>query len=243
MKKVLAILLTLAFSIPAGFAADEAFVNQVLDVIKNNPRIIKEALEQYDKELADKQKEDEFKQMLTDRAEVKIGDSPIHGNKKAKYTVVAFSDFQCPFCKRGDDTVKELEKKYGKDIRYIFKHFPLSFHPQAAPASKACWAAGKQDKFYEYHDKLFENQASLGEELYVKIAEELKLNIEKFNKDRASEDAQKQIDDDMKVGQEIGIRGTPGFVLNGVKIFGAYPLEHFEKVITALEEEKKTAKN
>lgn len=244
MKKLISLILAVTLFIPlAAFAEEEnSFEKLVLEVIKKNPEVIKEALEKYEKQAAEKAQEEEFKKLLEEKVEVDIGDSPVRGKKKAKYTIIAFSDFQCPFCKRGDDTIKELMQKYGDDIKYVFKHFPLSFHPEAENASKACWAAGKQNKFYEYHDKLFENQAQLGEELYTKLAEELKLNIEKFNNDRNSEEAKEAIKKDMDQGQEIGIRGTPGFILNGVKILGAYPLEHFEKVISALEEKDRTAK-
>ena len=244
MKKIFSLLLAISLFLPlAAFAQGASFEDLVLDIIKKNPNVIKEALEKYEKEAAEKAKEDEFKNLLSDKVEVDIGKTPIKGKKKAKYTVIAFSDFQCPFCSRGDETVKQLMEKYGDNIKYIFKNYPLGFHPEATPAAKACWAAGKQNKYYEYHDKLFENQSKLGEELYVQIATELGLNIDKFNKDRNSDDADKAIKEDMKAGEAVGIRGTPGFILNGVKIYGAYPVEHFEKVITALEEEEKTAKN
>lgn len=235
MKKIFALWLVIVLFIPASFAQDVTFESLILDVIKKNPQIIKQALEKYEQDLAAKQQEEEFNKLLSERVEVEAGNSYVLGNKKADYTVIAFSDFQCPFCKRGDDTVKALMKKYDNKVKYIFKHFPLGFHSEAAPASKAAWAAGKQNKFYEYHDKLFENQGKLGDELYVQIAKDLSLDIEKFNKDRNSEEAQKQIDADMKAGEAVGIRGTPGFVLNGVKIYGAYPIEHFEKVISHLE--------
>lgn len=235
MKKLISLVIALVLFIPVAFAEDTSFENLVLDILRKNPQVIKEALEKYEKEAAKKQEEDEFNKLLAEKVDVEIGSSPIKGEKKAQYTIIAFSDFQCPFCKRGDDTIKELLKKHEGQVKYVFKHFPLSFHPEAANASKAAWAAGKQNKFFEYHDKLFENQAKLGEELYVQIAKDLGLNLEKFNKDRASEDAQKQIDADMKAAQAIGVQGTPGFVLNGVKILGAYPIDHFEKVITNLE--------
>ena len=235
MRKIISLVIALVLFIPVAFAQDSSFENLVLDIIKKNPQIIKEALEKYEKEAAKKQEEAEFNKLLAEKVDVEIGNSPVKGDKKAQYTIIAFSDFQCPFCKRGDDTIKEVIKKHEGHIKYVFKHFPLSFHPESAPASKAAWAAGKQDKFFEYHDKLFENQTKLGEELYVQIAKDLGLNLEKFNKDRASEDAQKQIDADMKAAQAIGVQGTPGFVLNGVKILGAYSVEHFEKVITNLE--------
>ena len=235
MKKIVSLLLALMLFIPIARAEEPSFESLILEVIKKNPQVIKEALEKYEKEFAEKQKEEEFNKLLQERVVVDIGNSPVRGDKKAEYTIIGFSDFQCPFCKRGDDTIKEVMKKYGDKTKYIFKHFPLSFHPQAAPASKAAWAAGKQGKFYEYHDKLFENQGKLGDELYVQLAKDLALDLEKFNKDRASEDAQKQIDEDMKAGQAVGIQGTPGFILNGVKILGAYPADHFDKIITQLE--------
>ena len=235
MKRIVSLLLAFILFVPVAFAEEPSFESLILDVIKKNPQVIKEALEKYEKEAQAKQQEDEFTKLLTDRVEVEIGDSPVLGDKKAEYTVIGFSDFQCPFCKRGDDTIKELMKKYDKKVKYVFKQFPLGFHPQAAPAAKAAWAAGKQGKFYEYHDKLFENQGKLGDELYVQLAKDLGLNVEKFNKDRTSDDAQKQIDADIKLGQSVGIQGTPGFILNGVKILGAYPVDHFEKVISHLE--------
>lgn len=235
MKKIITLLFVLILFAPSVYAEENNFESLVLDIIKRNPQVIKDALEKYEKEFAEKQKEEEFNKLLEERVDIEIGKSPAEGDKNAEYTIIAFSDFQCPFCKRGDDTIKELQRKYDKKLRYVFKHFPLSFHPEAAPASKAAWAAGKQEKFFEYHDKLFENQSKLGEELYVQIAKDLGLNIEKFNKDRTSEEAEKQIQEDMKQAQNVGIQGTPGFILNGVKILGAYPLEHFEKVITKLE--------
>lgn len=247
MKKFLVLLLSLALFVPCVLAAenpakdaDESyaennFENLVLDIIKKNPQVIKDALQKYEKEATERQQQDEFNKLLEERVEVKIGNSPVRGDKKAEYTIVGFSDFQCPFCKRGDDTIKQLMNKYDKKIKYVFKNFPLGFHPEAAPAAKAALAAGKQGKFYEYHDKLFENQSKIGEDTYVQIAKDLGLNLDKFNKDRASEEIEKQIQDEMKEGQAVGIQGTPGFILNGVRIYGAYPAEHFEKIISKLE--------
>lgn len=235
MKRLISLLIVIVLLAPTAFAEESTFENLILDVIKKNPQVIKEALEKYEKEAAEKDKEQEFDKLFADRVEVEIGNSPVRGDKKAEYTIVGFSDFQCPFCKRGDDTIKEVMKKYDKKVKYVFKNFPLSFHPEAPSAAKAVWAAGKQGKFFEYHDKLFENQQKLGDELYVQLAKDLGLNLDKFNKDRASDEAQKSIDADMKVGQAVGIQGTPGFILNGIKILGAYPAEHFDKVISRLE--------
>ncbi len=235
MKKIIAFALALILFAPVALAEESSFENLVLDIIKKNPQVVKEALEKYEKEASGKKQEDEFNKLFEDTVKVEIGDSPIRGDKKAEYTIIAFSDFQCPFCKRGDDTIKELMKKYDKKVNYVFKNLPLGFHPEAKNAAKATWAAGKQGKFYEYHDKLFENQGKLAEDLYVQIAKDLGLNLDRFNKDRASEDAEKSIQADSKQAQDIGIQGTPGFVLNGVKILGAYPIDHFEKIISHFE--------
>ena len=178
--------------------------------------------------------EEQLKQQLADKINVDLGNTPIQGNKDAKIMIVVFSDFQCPFSKRGADTVHTLMQKYGSNLMYVYKNLPLPFHPESMPAAKAALAAGRQGKFYEYHDKLFEKQAELGEALYVKIAQELGLNIVKFNADRNSPEIEAQIKADQTQANSLGFNGTPGFAVNGVKVLGAYPVEHFEKVITAL---------
>ena len=178
--------------------------------------------------------EEQLKQALNDKINVDIGNTPVLGNKNAKIKLIVFSDFQCPFSKRGADTVKALMQKYGGNISFVYKNLPLPFHPEAMPAAKAALAAARQGKFYEFHDKLFENQAQLGEPLYVQTAKDLGLNIDKFNADRNSPEIEAQIKADATQANSLGFNGTPGFALNGVKILGAYPQEHFEKIINAL---------
>ena len=117
---------------------------------------------------------------------------------------------------------------------FVYKNLPLPFHPEAMPSAKAALAAGRQGKFFEYHDKLYENQAQIGEALYVQTAKDLGLNIEKFNTDRNSKEIEDQVKADADQASKLGFNGTPGFALNGVKILGAYPQEHFEKIIAAL---------
>ncbi len=178
--------------------------------------------------------EEKFKQQLADKVNVDLGDTPVFGNKNAKIMIVVFSDFQCPFSKRGADTLHGLKQKYGDNLMYVYKNLPLPFHPEAMPAAKAAVAAGKQGKFYEFHDKLFEKQGEIGEALYVQIAKELGLNMQKFNADRNSPEVEAQVKADATQANSLGFNGTPGFSVNGVKVLGAYPQEHFEKVITAL---------
>ena len=207
------------------------FERSVMEVIKKNPSLAKEPTAPPP---APPSEEEQLKQQLQDKISVDIGTAHVRGNKNAKIQLIVFSDFQCPFSKRGQDTVNALRQKYNNDLSFIYKNLPLPFHPEAMPAAKAALAAGKQGKYYEYHDKLFENQDKLGEPLYVQIAKDLGLNLQKFNVDRASKELEDQIQADVAQANSLGFNGTPGFALNGVKILGAYPQEHFEKVIKAL---------
>lgn len=179
--------------------------------------------------------EEQLKQALADKVNVDLGNTPVLGSKDAPIKLIVFSDFQCPFSKRGADTTRALIEKYGKDkVMYVYKNLPLPFHPEAMPSAKAALAAGKQGKYYEFHDKLFEHQGELSEALYVKTAKELGLNMDKFNSDRNSKEIEDQVKADAAQANSLGFSGTPGFALNGVKILGAYPQDHFEKIIKAL---------
>lgn len=184
---------------------------------------------------AQKKQEDqvaaELESQFSNPVKIDIGASPVKGPANAKITVIEFSDFQCPFCSRGHDTMDQLMKAYPNDVKLVFKNMPLPFHEQAAPAAKAAWAAGKQGKFWEYHDALFANQKSLSPEFYIQQATTLGLNLDKFKADMNSADAEAQIKADRELGEKNGISGTPGFFVNGVAVRGAYPLDHFKKIV------------
>jgi protein-disulfide isomerase len=182
-----------------------------------------------------KKQEDQAKADLEEqfKSPVKIdaGKSPAKGPANAKVTVLEFSDFQCPYCKRGRDTMEELLKAYPNDVKVVFKHYPLPFHKEAEPAARASWAAQQQGKFWEYHDILFNNQDKLGSDFYLATARELKLDEAKFKADMASEAAAKQVKEDADAGSKNGIQGTPGFFVNGVAVKGAYPTSHFKTLV------------
>ena len=203
------------------------FEKQVLEVLKKNPLIAGQ-------KPAPPSEEDQLKDALANKVQIDLGNTPVLGKPDAAIMIVVFSDFQCPFSKRGAETINSLKQKYGDKLNFVYKNLPLPFHPEAMPSARAALAASKQGKFYEYHDKLFENQTQLGEDTYVKIAQELGLNMEKFNTDRNSKEIEDQIKKESEQANSLGFNGTPGFALNGVKILGAYPVEHFEKIISAL---------
>lgn len=202
---------------------------------------IGKSVETYFKNLQEKARKDReaqeqaaLEEQFKNPVKIDIGNSPVAGPKNAAITIVEFSDFQCPYCSKAKATIDQIKKAYPNDVKVVFKHLPLAFHPNAEPAAKASMAAHKQGKFWEMHDLLFENQAKLGDELYIELAKQLKLDIDKFKKDMQDEDIANQIKADVKIAEKHEIRGTPGFFVGGVAVKGAYPFDHFKKIIDRL---------
>ena len=151
---------------------------------------------------------------------------------EALVTIVAFSDFECPFCDKAVPTIEKIEENYGDQVRIVFKQLPLGFHQNAKPAAKASLAAHQQGKFWEMHDLLFENQKKLGQDgLYTKLAEQLGLNVSKFEKDMNSDAIATAVQKDSDLAKEVGARGTPNFWVNGIQVVGAQPYPKFKSVI------------
>ncbi len=141
----------------------------------------------------------------------------------SKVTLVEYADFQCPACGAYYPLVKQLEADYAGKITFVFRHFPLSIHPNAVPAALAAEAAGGQGKFFEMSELLFTRQeawssAKTPEDIFVTYATELGLDIEKFKTDMSNPDAKQKIVDSFKGGQKAKVSGTPTFFLNGVKL-------------------------
>jgi protein-disulfide isomerase len=154
---------------------------------------------------------------------IDVGSAPILGNKDAPVTLVEYSDFQCPFCARADPFIKELQGKYPNKLRVVFKHFPLTeIHPAARPVAIASLAAQAQGKFWEFHDVLFKNYRTLdgSPESIERYAQEAGLNVAKFKKDLEANRAkyESQVDQDVKQGMQVDVRGTPTLYLNGKKV-------------------------
>jgi protein-disulfide isomerase len=169
---------------------------------------------------------------------VPIGNSFAKGPADAPVTIVEFSDFECPFCAQAADLVKQITDAYPKDVRFVFKNYPLPFHKNAMPAAKAAVAAGKQGKFFEMHDKLFANARSLSQEFYEKAAGEIGLDVEKFKADMASEEVNKQVQQEMAEASTVAVRGTPTFFINGKKPQGR-SFELYKQIIDDALKEKK----
>lgn len=178
---------------------------------------------------------------------VSVDDDPIKGDTKAPVTIVEFSDFQCPFCKRFyDQVLPSLDKEYistGK-VRLVFRDYPLEFHKNALPAAIAANCAQEQGKYWEVHNFLFEHPDKLDTASMLSSADELNINREKFEKCVNDKTKEAEINKDFQDGQLYGVRGTPSFFigktednkneLTGVYIRGAQPFQVFKTEIDKL---------
>lgn len=160
----------------------------------------------------------------------------IFGKADAPITIVEYSDFECPFCSRGYNTVKQIKDEYKDQVRIVFKHLPLDFHPMAMPAAKYFEAIGMQghDKAEKFHDYVFENQGDFKtkkEGLLKDAAKKAGADMAKLTKDLESPAIMERINADMKEARDFQITGTPGFIINGVSLRGAYPPADFKAII------------
>lgn len=152
-------------------------------------------------------------------------DSWKEGSDSAKVTVVEFSDFQCPSCKAAEPVVESLINKYGPNLRFVYRHFPLPSHQFAFGAAEAAEAAGLQGKFWEMKAGLFKESPDLGKDKLVQLAKDLGLNMDKFTKDFDSDAVRQKVLNDQNDGNNLGVNATPTFYVNGAQIVGFGDLE------------------
>ena len=168
--------------------------------------------------------------------EALIEDDDIKGDPDAPVTIVEFSDFECPFCARFyTQTLGQIEEEYintGK-AKIVFRDYPLSFHQNAQKAAEAAECAGEQGKFWDMHDKLFEGGVSGGVSSFKQYAADIGLDTTQFDSCIDSGEMASEVRKDMSDGQSAGIRGTPGFIINGQLVSGAQPFSVFQQVIEA----------
>ena len=165
------------------------------------------------------------------RFPVDLAEAPMRGPESAPITIVEFSDFQCPFCRRVQPTLARLQDKYGDKLRWSFKDLPLiSIHPDAQKAAEAARCAGDQGKFWEYRAAMFD-ATQINSELHPRTAEKLGLDAAPFEACLSSDKYAEAVEADMNEAQGLGLNGTPAFLINGVLLSGAQPYEAFEKVI------------
>ncbi len=163
-------------------------------------------------------------------------DDAVKGDKNAPVTIVEFSDYECPFCEKFySETYSQIEKNYIKTgkVKFIYRDFPLGFHQNAQKAAEAAECAGEQGKYYEMHNKLFENGVSGGTAGFKQYAKDLGLNQNKFNQCLDSGAMAQEVKKDLADGSKLGVSGTPAFFINSQEIVGAQPYAVFEQIIEA----------
>jgi protein-disulfide isomerase len=146
------------------------------------------------------------------------GDAPGFGPKDAKVVVVMYSDFECPFCTRAAEVTTKLKEKYGDKVRFVFRQFPLGMHQNAPLAAEAALAAHAQGKFWPYHDLLFQNQRSLDRASLEQYAEKAGLDMAKFKKALDEHTYAAAVKSDMKLGEEVGVSGTPSMFIGTERV-------------------------
>jgi len=158
------------------------------------------------------------------------------GNKNAQIVLIEYSDFQCPACAIYYPLVNKLSEELGDKISFVYRHFPLKQHQNAEPAAWAAEAAGRQGKFWEMHDLIFENQKiwsdqKNAEELFIKYAEALSLDMAKFKEDVGSKEINEKVESDYQSGLRAGVDSTPTFFLNGKRIQNSQNYEEFKNAV------------
>lgn len=167
--------------------------------------------------------------------DLKTSDDPSMGSAGAAVTIVEFADFECPFSRASSFILRELTAVYADQIYYIYRDFPLAdLHEMAQKAAEAGECAQEQGKFWEYHDKIYQNQESLSAESLVAFAESLNMNVFQFESCLDSGRYAQEVLDDYEAGLASGVRGTPTFFINGNRIAGSIPRDILEAIIQSV---------
>jgi protein-disulfide isomerase len=156
---------------------------------------------------------------------------PSRGPADAPVTIVEFSDYQCPFCKRSETYIKEVLEKYGDKVRLVYRDFPLGNHPNATDAARAARCAGEQGKYWDMHGEIFANQSKLSRADLKALANKTGVNQPRFDACLDSAKYEADVKKDMLAGQDLGVDGTPTFFINGRRLVGAQPFEKFKEII------------
>jgi protein-disulfide isomerase len=171
--------------------------------------------------------------LLEDPVKIPVAGAPVRGPEDARITLVEFSDFECPFCSAAEKQVDLVMAAYPKDIKLIYKQFPLSMHPHAELAAEASLAARDQGKFWEMYEILFKNYRRLSSESILAMAKEIGLNMDKFKADLVSGKYKAIVDKDMADGDAAGVYGTPAFYINGKQYNGQLTLAALKPILAA----------
>jgi len=167
------------------------------------------------------------------RYDVPTGDNPSLGPADAAITIIEFSDYQCPYCRKWDlEAWPQIQAAYPGKIRLVYRDFPLySIHPESESAAIAAWCAGDQNKYWEFHDLLFSDQLPFGQDSYIKYATQAKLNVDQFTQCITAQKFKDNVSNNYSYASNLGVSSTPTFFVNGIPMVGAQPFEAFKQLI------------
>ena len=161
-------------------------------------------------------------------------DDPSRGPSDAPVTIVEFSDYQCPYCQIWhEEVLVRLLIEYPGELRFIYRDFPLSGHPEAQPAAEAANCAGDQEAYWEFQDAIFSSEYGYGRLAYEQYASDLNLDLGEFTDCLDSHRHEAEVLEDYNDGVRLGVQSTPTFFINGTQIVGAQPYENFQQLIEA----------
>lgn len=145
------------------------------------------------------------------------------GPEDAPVTLVEYGDYECPYCGAAYPILKDIQRQLGDQLRFVFRNFPLtSVHPHAEAAAEAAEAAAAQGKFWQMHDLLFEHQRNLGNAALRRYAQELDLDVPRFERELTDHDYEERVQEDFQSGVRSGVGGTPTFFINGWRYSGGW---------------------
>lgn len=212
--------------------ADRAAIEDIIKdyLVNKHPEVLKEAIDELQRR--EQASADAKSKEALSQQEAKIYNdphTPVGGNPKGDVTVVEFFDFQCGYCKMAEEGVEKLIKE-DKGVKYIYKDFPI-LGPMSIVAAKAALASAHQGKYIAFHDALMNKKEHLTEEVIYQTAKDVGLDVEKLKKDMASDEVVKQVDADLQLGSDIGVRGTPMFIIGDQVFPGAIQYDQMKKAV------------
>jgi len=214
-----------------------------------DPRLLERIREGLQRRRLEERRQDYYRELRSNakvqihleppRVAVSVDGHPVQGPSTARVTIVEFSDFQCPYCLRATQVLKQIQERYQDQVRIVFRHFPLPTHQQAPKAAEAASCAQEQRHFWPMHDRIFENQRNLQITDLKRLAGEIGLNREAFDRCLDSDQYAHEWKRDVEEGESYGVSGTPTLFLNGRLITKA---PSYEYLVLVMEEELAGAK-
>ncbi len=163
-----------------------------------------------------------------------VGKPPWRGGPRARVVIEEFTDFECPFCRRGWKVMQQVLRHYGARVRLVFRHMPITkIHPQAMQAAEAAVCAQRQGKFWAMQDMIFANNRSLSRAQLIGYARRIGLDVARFKRELDGGLCRGPVLRDMRLAKKRVVTATPAFFINGTKVEGAYPFSHFKRIIDA----------